>query len=147
MSPPIGAAEKGLGARLAADDELAGLLGRDDAGEVRAYNGWPHDVLERPAAPDFPRVTFFAPTGQAIRPGIGRIQVQLDEWVWPEGDRGGKAHLDAIDARILALVDEAWWVHDGHRLSAVTGDPQGFPSGPGRPLRRMRPIGILVSPA
>lgn len=138
----------GFAARAAADADLAALLGVDDAGAVRLYHGWPGEVLENPRPRHFPRATYYrSGGGEQRRPGVGRVRIRLDLWVWPSGEAGGIERLSALDSRFLEVLDEQHWTHSGARLYAVALDPVDFPAGPGAPLRRMRPFDVHVSPA
>lgn len=139
--------EAAVGARLAGDAALAALIGTDEIGEVRVYAGWPAELLDRPAATEFPRVTLFAATSDPIRPESGTVRLQVDVWVWPDGPSGGRARLRAIGERVAELLDERWWIHDGRRFSAVLAGSSGFGSDPGEPLRRMYEFDVLVSPS
>lgn len=138
----------GLGARLAGDATMVSLVATDEAGEACINEGWPADVLEEPRPEDFPRVTFYrVPGGEIRRPGLGKVAVRVNLFVWPSGASGGLDRMSAIDSQILALLDEQHFTYGGARLYAKAHDAIDDPAGPGEPRVRVRPIDVFVSPA
>jgi hypothetical protein len=137
-------AETGFYARTSADATLRQLLGERSPGRARILFGWPSDLTKQG---DFPRVTYFMASGAVRRPGLYTVRLQVDSWVWPSGDEGGPERLADIDSRLLILLDDAHWQHDGARLYAIALASRDFPAPPKSPLRRMREFRIEVSPA
>lgn len=128
----LGVGELGFGVRLAEDAALRALVGVDENDETRIYHGYPVDLLEQdePVESEFPRVTYFRAGGLKAAKGSGDLRIQVNIWV-PYGE---KEALEAIDSRIIDLIDEKWWIYDGRRLSgrAIGGESD-------TPARRRRP--------
>lgn len=140
----LGVGEVGLTARLAADGDFAALVGYDDANQVRLYHGYPTELLNRDNPPDseFPRVTYFRATSLKAAKGSGDLRIQVDIWVV----YGAKATLEEIDSRMLFLLDEERWLHDGVWLSGLAvGGESDAPAVRGRPLGRRREYWIGVN--
>lgn len=135
--------EEGFHARASADAQLAAILDAP-AGEERILYGWPAEILEEPAEPEFPRITYFAPSDSEQRPGIGRVRLQVDLWAWRSGERGGPGKLKAMDDRLTTLFQEARWEHDGRRLNGMRVSRRNSPTGAPSPLRRMLEIEVGV---
>lgn len=140
----LGAGEVAFAARLATDAALVGLLGTDDAGAPLVVHGWPADLLELddPPRSAFPRLTYFRAGSLKAARASGDLLLQVDVWV----DYGEKETLEAIDTRVLELVDEVSWDHDGVRVTGrAIGGEFDTPASPRRPLNRRRNLWIGVN--
>lgn len=131
-------ADEGFAARLASDAAFQALVGIDENGDTKLYEGWPKELLASPIEGEFPRATYLRVSRTLERPQIGDVRLQLDLWTW-----GDSLLADQMEARVIELVDEQWWFHDGARLNALV--PPGGTDFPGRPWRRSVDVEIGVS--
>lgn len=131
-------ADEGFAARLAGDGAFQALVGTDENGDTKLYEGWPRELLESPHEGEFPRATYLRVNRALERPGSGDVRLQLDLWTW-----GDSVLVDQMEERVIELVDEKWWFHNGARLNALV-----LPGGAdfaGTPWRRSVDVEIGVS--
>lgn len=150
--PPIpdlsDVAEEGFFALASADTGAGGLvpLLRSDAARIK--RGFPAAILENPAEAAFPILSFFAPTGPDLRPGIGERILQVDLFVWATGAEGGFDRLKALSARFLEIVFEQRWTAtvDGQTFSLYGMDhtPASTPDVRGV-LRRTHEMNLAIN--
>lgn len=134
MSETAGVAEIAFHRRVTEDAPLVTLIGSTS----RIVPGWPGDIWEDETA--FPRLTFYVSGPAPIRPGVQRLRVSVDIWVWASGLNGGRPKLLAIDARLMGLMDEQSFHHADHWIYGQSGGFRDFPAAPGAPIRRTREI-------
>lgn len=135
-----GVAEDAFFHRASDDAELKAILG-DGA---RVVPGWP-TVAEAPA--NYPLVSFYVFGPPPIAPGVQRVRITTDAWVWPTGLTGGRAKAREVDARLMELFDEQHFAYDGFRFYSVAGSFRDFPAAPGEPMRRLREFTLNAWPA
>ena len=136
----------GLYARLAGDSAITALLRVDpDTGGALIHPGWPEEELEGPRPDDYPRIAHLLPTLAPLADGVGEFDAEIHLFVWPEGEAGGRARMDALEKAVRAH-DQAHWRHDGARLHLTLGPTLDDPSAAAdQPHHRVIPGSLLVS--
>jgi len=141
VSRSLAHGELGFQDRLAADATIQSLVGTESGGGLRLYPEW---IGERVIQEDdtYRAISFFRVGSFGTRRlDTGELRIQSDAWVAQAF--GGtmataRARLEAIDSRMLELLDEVWWAYDGIRLNAYALPEQDPIGGHIRPFRRTR---------
>lgn len=126
-------------ARAAGLQPLLDALGVAQAEEA-IFSGFPREVLEEPRAEHFPRIAYWAPDTDDVRPGLGEVEIRVEELVWTEGPSGfdPDAELKAIDGALYDGFFEQWWTHDGERFRVYRTEARDHPVEKGGLLWRLR---------
>lgn len=107
-------AARAFSRRITGRERVEDIVGRDDAGELRVYEGWPSEVLEAPEEAAFPRWAYSvldAPVEHG--PREGRVRVQVELFTWTVSD------LRDSDAVLMDLLEHgARWHVDGTPVAA-----------------------------
>lgn len=114
--------------RAGNDATLKTLLLTKASGLARVEGGWPESLTEQSG---FPRITFSV-SRRPIRPGVIDFDLEVQAWVWPSGENGGSERMEAIDARLLELFDEARWTSGDYRWNSLVGLASDHHFGSGR---------------
>ena len=124
-------------------------LTREDEDLVRLLTS-PHRIMPgkstSPVEPEhFPKINFHVMTPGPVG-DVERFRFRCEVRAWADGAHAGPGMIEALDARLVDLLDEMLVFANDYRIQFQVGGHAQIPSGASEVLARARDFHALVSP-